>query len=203
MAYRQLEHKHKPQNRTAQKTTTPARYFMENGTTFNLAIPCWYKEIHLPERAFHHCRWHHDHHGWPEPRHPDHSCQDYDFPVEHLNHHDHLDCHNPYPDIHRHHHHYLDMTELFPIHLIKEGYKSATVVFDKNYSGLTARAYIDLVDDWVVRLHFSAYLKEAQEKPVEVRFIVKLNRTDEEGNKIVDVASRGRLKILPAPLEVL
>lgn len=201
MGYRKLEHHHHHHNRTAQKTSTPARYIMENGTTFMLAVPCWYKEIRLPERAFHHCRACHDHHGWPEPRHPDHSCQDHDFPVEHIHHHDEWQCNNPYGDIHRHHHHYLDMRKLFPIHLTGEGYSNPTVVFDKEYKGLSAKAYIDSKDDWVIRMFISAYLEEAEDKPIDVRFVVKVQRTDKDKNKIVDVASRGKLRILPAPLE--
>lgn len=205
MGYRKLEHHHHHGNRTAQKTSTPARYIMENGTTFMLAVPCWYKEIHLPERAWHHCRAHHDHFGWPDPMRPDHSCQDHDFPVDgchHHHHHDEIECHNPYKHIHHHHHHLIDMAKLFPIHLKKEGYGNPTVVFDKNYKGLTTKAYIDDAEDWVIRLFISAYLDEAVDEPVNTRFTVKVSRTDEAKNKIVDVASRGILRVLPAPLEV-
>ena len=191
MGYRQIE-KHKPKpNRTAQKTATPVRYFMQNGTTFNLAIPCWYKEIHKPIKAHHHCRAKHDHYGWPNPDHPDHSCQWHDFAIE---------CHNPFRhhgECH-HHHHYIDMADLFPIHLTKEGYSKIIIAFDKELEGLEAEGYIDEKDDWVIRVDFSAYLLEAIDKHVDVRFVVKVADEDET---MVDVASFGLLRILPLPLE--
>ena len=194
MGYRQLEHHHHHGNRTAQKTTTPSTYYMENGTTFNLAIPCWYKELHTPIRYHHHCRFKHDHHGWPEPRHPDHSCQPHDFPK--------IPCHNPERAHHHHHHHYVDMASVFPIHLTSEGYDEITVVFSDPVEGLSSVAYVDESDDWVIRIFFSAFVEEATDKPYETRFIVKAGRDDESGHRVTDVVSRGKLKILPAPLEV-
>lgn len=206
MGYRQIEHKHRPPNRTAQKTTTRAHWFMENGETFSLAIPCWYQEVHKPIRAWHHCRATHDHLGWPNPDHVDHSCQDHDFPHCHNHHetyhHDFgIECHNPFrkEDIHHHHHHYVDMSKLIPIHLSKEGYNNVTVNFDKQIDGLDVFGYIDSTDDWVIRLEFKAFVEEAIDKPVDVRFVV---RVSDEGSTTIDTVSRGVLTILPAPIEV-
>lgn len=198
MGYRQLELHHHHENRTAQKTSTPATFFMENGTTFSLAVPCWYKEIHLPERTWHHCRAAHDYKGWPEPNRTDNSCQDFDFRSPHYNG---WGCNNPYLNPHKYHDHYIDMARLYPIHLTEEGYTDPVVVFDTTYSGLVANAWIDDTDDWVIRIYISAYLSEAVEESVSTKFIVKLSRTDEDKKKIVDVAARGTLKILPAPVE--
>lgn len=195
MSYRVNEHKHKKPNRTAQKTSTLSKYFMENGSTFRLAIPCWYYDIKPPIRARHHCKAWHDHVGQPSPHHPDHVCQVHDFSSE-CHHHEH--CHKYHHNRRHHHHHYIDMAKLIPVHLSEEGYTKVVVAFDKEYDGLSYEAWIDESDDWVIRVLFEASLEEATEKPVEVKFVIKV--IDEEDNRI-DVAAKGKLKILPAPLE--
>lgn len=44
-------------------------------------------------------------------------------------------------------------------------------------------------------------IEEAINEPVDVRFMVKVARPGDDDRRIVDVAARGKLKILPAPLE--
>lgn len=193
MSYRVHEHKPKKPNRTAQKTSTAARYYMENGTTFRLAIPCWYYDVRPPIRARHHCKPWHDHVGQPSPHHPDHVCQVHDFASE-CHAHNHYGFHHP----HHCHHSYIDMAKLIPIHLTKEGYTKVSVAFDNLPEGLLYDAWIDETDDWVVRVFFDADVKEAIDKPVDTRFIIKV--IDEEENR-VDTVARGKLRIEPAPLE--
>lgn len=207
MSYRIQQPKpHKP-HRTAQKTTTPSRYYMTNGTTFDLAIPCWYQEIHKPVRAKVHCKDWHDYIGRPSPNHPDHSCQLHDFAAyDHHDHHEHCreeHSHTWHHDPHHLHHrghvrHLVDMAQLIPIHLSKEGYENVIIATNETYEGLVIKGWIDEVDDWVIRVKFNARLEEATEKPVEIRFIVKVTNETEEA---VDTVSLGHLVIMPAPLE--
>lgn len=215
MAYRQIEHHHHHENRTAQKLTTPARFYMTNGSTFDLGLPCWYKEIHPPIRARHHCRDWHDHAGQPDPMHPDHVCQDYDFASVH--------CHGDpcdhgrydYPDIcgvrpghhpppyaphhhdvpHRHAFNRIDMAKLIPIHLTEEGYKTVEVSFEPEIEGLEAEAWIDEGDDWVIRIHFVAQIDMEEFKPMSTKFAVRVYNNDKT---VCDVAAIAEVIVMPA-----
>lgn len=213
MAYRQLEHKPHPHNRTAQKLVTPARYYITNGSTFDLALPCFYKEIHPPIRARHHCRDWHDHVGQPDPMHADHVCQDYDFASVHCHedpcYHGQYDIpwhgqgDNPYPHHpphhpphhHRHAFHRIDMAKLIPIHLLKEEYKTVEVAFQPVISGLNATGYIDEADDWIIRVHFVALVDDEEFKPQKTKFAVRVYNDDKS---ICDVAAIAEVIVMPA-----
>lgn len=215
MAYRQLEHHHHHDNRTAQKLVTPAEFFMTNGSTFDLAFPCFYKEIHKPIRARHHCRAWHDHVGNPDPMHPDDVCQDYDFAALHchgdpcyhgeydipwMGHSDHpydhphgAPLHPDHP--HRHAFNRIDMAKLVPIHLLQEGYERCEVAFLPSLPGLSAKAWIDEADDWIIRVKFSAWVEDDDFKPQSTRFAVRVYN---DGEERCDVASIAEIVVMPA-----
>lgn len=206
MAYRQIEQHHHHHNRTAQKLVTPARFYITNGSTFDLGLPCWYREIHPPIRARHHCRDWHDHVGQPDPMHPDHVCQDYDFASVHCHQPEHPEHgprpgHHPPPyaphhhDIHRHAFNRIDMAKLIPIHLLEEGYETVEVAFQPKISGLTAEAYIDEADDWVIRVHFVAQVDMEDFKPMSTKFAVRVYNGDKTD---CDVAAIAEVIVMPA-----
>lgn len=190
MSYRIGEPKPKRPNRTLQKLTTPAQFYMINGTILNIALPCWYQEIIGPMRAKHHCYHWHDHVGQPSPNHHDHVCQVHDFAHYHHKHHPH----------HTHHdlHHYIDMKNLIPVHLLEEGYTKVHVSTVEDYEGLEFDGFIDTIDDWIVRVDVKAYLEEAITEPIDVKLIVKVSNEAEDK---VDVVFIGKLRIMPAPID--
>ena len=218
MAYRKIEehHHHHHGNRTAQKLTTPAQFWMTNGSTFDLALPCWYREIHKPIRARHHCRDWHDHVGQPTPTHPDQVCQEWDYAIVHPDrisseyiHDDHLPhpCGmdkfghpapysvHPHDLPHRHAFSRIDMAKLIPIHLTKEGYTTVEVAFEPVISGLTATAEIDESDDWVIRVHFKAIIDMEDFEPVRTKFAVRVYN---KGKTECDVAAIAEVIVMPA-----
>lgn len=210
MSYRIKEHHHHHGHRTMVDIATPMRVTVHNGATAHLAIPCWYQEVQKPVRAKHHnVHWHH-HVGWPSPNHPDHICQ-LAYEGRHYGHrcplgHDH--CHKTCS-------HYIDMRNIMPIHLLSEyeNYQTARVVFDNKPNGLTAQAWIDEIDDWVVRVLFGAELPEAITEHIDCHFSVFVDggpiethridhKTKEQKTSITparsDVVAHGLLRILPS-----
>lgn len=203
MAYRQLKPPKHLANRTTQKTTTPSGVIMINGSTFDYAIPCYYREIRKPVPARPHSRPYHDYYGWPTPDHPDSSCQERDFarhghqiPTPRYGHssfrspYDNEVC-QPCGD-------FLDMSKNKPIHLLKEGYEEASVSFVTPPEGLSATAWIDTSRDWIVRIKFIAYCENAILDPVKTKFAVRLKRPD---NDRTDIVQLGMLTVLPAALD--
>lgn len=209
MGYRndcEVHHHHEP-NRTVQKTTTPAVFYVSNGQETRLAFPCWYKEIFPPMHLRHHCRDLHDHEGWPEPRFPDHSCQDWDFACHEPHHgcHDssHIHgisaacAHRPEGDYHYDHCGcYLDLNKMHPIHLTKEGYNKIIVQVGESKIGLSAKGWIDKKQDWVVRVWFKANIADL-ERPFVTDLAIRAN--NDEINKI-DTVFLGKLVVLPAAM---
>lgn len=160
--------------RIAADISTPVRLIVHNGVTANFAFPCWYQVIHGPIKMFPHDVMVHDHIGWPQPSHPDRSCQLWA------------------PDIHcyiRGAEHdcppgcrmYLDYDNILPIHLLSdaEGYNSASVAWateDREApDGIVATAEIDPNEDWVVRLLIDADDPAALEKPQKYKLTVFVN----------------------------
>lgn len=170
MGYRLFDKKPKPPRRTMQDTITPTKVYAHNGTTVDLAIPCWYQEIHAPVKMRPHDRPLHDHMGWPDPRIKDRSCQLYE-PFE---------AGNPpepphtapggRPPVRR----LLDMRTLIPIHLTSddEGYSAARVSFIGDHDGITGTASIDDEQDWIVRVYFTVADANALEEPQTYKFSV-------------------------------
>lgn len=192
MSYR-IKEKPKPKpRRTMENLSTPSKIYIQNGTYEYVAIPCWYVEVTPPLKAHPHCRQHHDHIGWPSPRHPDHICQAWDFA--------HSCC-----SFDRHKHRcdrcdkFIDMDRMIPIHLAKEGYDTVSVAFKDAPEGLSAEGYIDEKHDWIVRIKVSAECDSAIDEPVEVRYVVFASGTFEGGREVNDVVSRGIVKIIPGP----
>lgn len=211
MAYRKMPPPPKPARRTMQKVSTPHRVYMHNGQIANLAIPCWYQEIHRPERVHIHDRKFHDHVGWPEPRRVDRSCQSTH----------HMDIHrmggqmwwpgDPVDSLYTDEpggwhwpHILLDPACCFPIHLTEEGYDHVKVLLGAE--GATASGWIDDDDDWIVRVMFTADAEDSQEpftEPTVIPFSVfahaqEIDRLRRERN---DLLANGELVILPAITE--
>lgn len=212
MSYREEQHRHCKPNRTMEVTTTPSGVFVDNGVTAHLAIPCFYKEIFPPIETWSHDRRVHDHHGWPTPDHPDHSCQNWDFA--------HGRCHkgnkrnawhdyitNPYEyhgacGNHNHCNDYIDPSRLYPIHLTQEGYEDVSIVFKDAPDGLTYRAWIDEESDWIVRVFFDVEVEEAITDVVKVPFAVRVHLQDGDYKKR-DTVLKSKLVILPAPIDLI
>lgn len=209
MGYRKLEKPKHHGHRTVQKTTTPATFYITNGEECRLAFPCWYKEVFPPMNVVPHCRDSHDHHGWPEPKHPDRSCQDHDFArFHHHGCHDATHTHGPASqhllrkEGWYHFDHcgdYLDMNKLHPIHLTKEGYELVTIQVGEDIDGLAAKGWIDDKTDWVVRVWFKANVRDL-EKPMHTKLAVRVH--NDELNK-TDTVFLGRLVVLPAAMHTL
>lgn len=189
MAYRKLE-KPKRQRRVMQAAATENMIFVKNGVTANLAIPCWYYEVKHPQHTHVHDREWHDHRGWPNPNHPDRSCQDaYNIKNAPFK----YDCKRG-----GWHHggRYLDLSNCFPIHLLKEGYESVSVFFEPYISGLKAYGSIDEEEDHVVRIRFEAASEDAIKQDVDVSFTIVIVKDNAR-----DVVSTGKLRILAGPIE--
>ena len=212
MSYR-IQDKPKPMaRRTMQDTATPMLITVHNGATAHLAIPCWYQEVQKPVRAIHHN--HHWHHyvGWPSPNHPDHICQ-IAYEGTHYGH----KCPDGHDHCRRTCSHYVDMRNIFPIHLLEEGYNDTPrITFATKPEGLETLAWIDAKEDWVVRVSFMPKLVDAIEKPKNYHFSVFVDapgseidaynrRTGDPVKKIIpdrtDVVAHGVLRILPSSYE--
>lgn len=150
MGYRQYEPRPPKPRRTMEKMATPSDIHLALGTTASLAIPCWYIEVRKPIPAHHHNRPHHDHVGWPNPDHHDHSCQAWDYAHaccshDHNVHHCDPHCKN-----------FIDMRKLIPVHLSEEGYHDVQVITEwmegDNRVTLAGVGNIDPEDDWIVRI---------------------------------------------------
>lgn len=192
MSYRITEQpKPKPQ-RTVEDMVTMSTVFVQNGATFDFAIPCWYIVVDPPRKAHHHSRMHHDHVGWPSPNHPDHICQSWDFA--------HSCCSF---DRHKHHcdycHRYLDMDNVLPIHLTKEGYDNIKVAIEPSLQGLSACGYIDEKRDWIIRINIDSNIESAIEKKQEVKYSVFANGIINK-KKVTDIVANGKIVILPGPI---
>lgn len=192
MGYRIEDHKPKPPRRDVQGATSPATVFVQNGSTLDYALPCWYLIVDPPMRAHCHSRQHHDHVGWPSPTHPDHICQDWEFAHS---------CHEHDNDFHHHHGHhdhhdmYIDPSKLAPIHLLDEGYTDIEVAFDDKPDGLFATGYIDAKRDWIIRINIDSMVADAIKDRIDVPYSVFAS-----GNGRRDVVGRGVIAILPGPI---
>lgn len=184
MGYRSIERPPKKPNRSMQDTSTRSRIYVQNGATANLAIPCWYKEVRRHKQAVPHCRDHHDHIGWPDPHHPDHSCQAYDYAQ--------IDPHHPERGYCGHN--YVNIESMIPIHLIEEGYTDIEVVLKDSPSGITTSGYIDIYEDWVVRVLFDVSDHPSLDEDKDIEYAVFAVK----GN-IRDVVMIGTLTILAGP----
>ena len=124
MTYRMKEHRHPVPQRSAVDITTPVKLYVHNGTISNFAFPCWYQEVLPPVPAIRHNRELHDHHGWPNPTHPDHICQLWIPEKGH--------CIHGFSECKPHCKHFIDYKKVHPIHLLSEyeGYgRDAIIAF--------------------------------------------------------------------------
>lgn len=189
--YRMKKPKHHEHRRSAVDITTPVKLYVHNGTKTNFAFPCWYQELHRPVPAHIHDRKMHDHHGWPNPTHPDHICQLW---IPELGH-----CVHGFRECHPHCRHYIDYSKVVPIHLLSEyeGYSpDVDVAWVEKPDGVTATAQIDQVEDWVVRLHIDAHDAEALEEPQVYKLSLFLNAGTRR-----DLVVLAELTVLPAAYE--
>lgn len=195
MAYRLHEHKKPEQRRTAVDIATPIKLYVHNGTSANFAFPCWYQEVLPPVPAKLHNRSLHDYHGWPNPRHPDHSCQLWIPDRPHHCVHGFKEC-SPFCK------HYIDYKRVVPIHLTSdyEGYTGSEVAWVDKPEGITISSSIDDVEDWVVRVHVDCLDPAALEEPQKYKFTVFVNNEDDEDRKMYrrDIVALAELIVLPS-----
>lgn len=190
MAYRTFKpHRPKPQ-RSIVDIATPVRFYIHNGTMNDFALPCWYQEIYPPIPARVHNRMLHDHHGWPGPRHPDHSCQLWIPEAGH--------CIHGMQECHPHCKHYINYSNVFPIHLSSEyeGYTGVSVAWVEEPEGISINAYIDPVEDWVVRIDVDCMDPNAIEEPQVYKFTVFVNKANRR-----DIVALAELIVLPSAYE--
>ncbi len=201
MAYRQIERK-KTNHRVLQDFATKNVTMVQNGATAYLAIPCWYMEVRHPQHTHLHDREWHDHIGWPDPKRPDHSCQNA-YALRH-------GTPYVYDEEEAGWHHigrYLDMSSMFPIHLREEGYSDIDVAFANPPEGLDGHGYIDPDDDWVARFVIHPMCPEAAGRDIDVEYAVfALGQTGAYERSLPaydrrDVIARGTLRILAGPIE--
>lgn len=147
---------------------------VRNGAWADIAFPCYYLDVHPA-----HDRDIHDFFGYPNPRHPDRSCQE----IGAMPHHEHIMF---YEWIDFFHPHPIDLTSE------EEGYEEAAVILDEPTEGLTLRAEIDDVETNVVMLHVSANLEFFEDKPIERRFTLFVRAGDR-----MDQVVRGVISVLP------
>lgn len=188
MGYRKLEHRPKPKHRTFHDTSTKNKIYIQNGVTGYFAIPCWYNEMKHPLHTKIHNIDRHDHYGWPEPDRPDHSCQSahrhhLEIPYDH--------CRHGWHDTHR----LIDMSQIFPIHLKAEGYKSISVALENAPSGLTVNGSIDSTDDWVIRLSVTPKCKTVTDEDVDVKYTVFANGSF-DGRDVSHMVAKGVIHII-------
>lgn len=194
MGYRQIDRTPKPPSRNVVKASTPSSIIMDNGTVFHIAYPCWYLEVEPATPAIRHSRAMHDHLGWPNPGHPDNSCQDSDFANACRT--DGSDCRKkPCLDL-------MDMRNTSPIHLLAEGYANVTVELEDEIEGLAIEGWIDETDDWNVYVAMSAQVPAAESEKVETDFVVRVSTPSGTTPRQMrtDTVAKGRLVILPAPV---
>ena len=186
MGYRKLEDKpHHHNNRYTQNISVPSDVWMENGSTIDLAFPCFYRIPCQPQPRVHHCRDWHDFVGQPTPDHPDHV-----FQPPHHHHHGHPWVNGPHCNT------ITKKCKTIPIHLTDEGYDKFTIDFDSE-SGITGTCKVDDKLDHILRVHISANvsdLKHHIDKERIIRYTIRAYIT--EANR-TDVVVVGHIHVLP------
>ncbi len=198
MGYRTFKTAPHPKRRNMQDTSTPGKIFLANGVTTHMAIPCFYQEVHEPQRVAPHNRPMHDHLGWPDPKRRDHSCQLYE-PMEAGWREPPSSAMGRHPVTHR----YVDGARLIPIHLLSE-YKNPTIKVDieGHPTQVHGSASIDESQDWIIRLRFAADWHSDNDgelnEPKTYKFSVYLYNYD-DSHSTVDpkLVMRGELVLLP------
>lgn len=178
-------------SREMQDTVTPGSIVIHAGETANLAIPCFYQEIHRPVPVKPHDRLRHDTLGWPTPDRPDHSCQEWDFDRHVCRRTPHMKCDPPHCE------RYVDMGSLFPIHLTEEGYGNVKVVLQTDI--VTASAWVDEEQDWVIRLRLSSDPNAEVTEPMHTSAAVYVDDVGEEARAaaISHLVALMRVTVLP------
>lgn len=202
MTYRMKEHRHPVPQRSAVDITTPVKLYVHNGTISNFAFPCWYQEVLPPVPAIRHNRELHDHHGWPNPTHPDHICQLWIPEKGH--------CIHGFSECKPHCRHFIDYKKVHPIHLLSEyeGYdRDAIIAFadEDSEDKIDIEGGIDQIEDWVVRIAVDAHDPDAIHEPQVHRFSVYLNRFSGKkgGQEIIarDLVVLAELIVLPSAID--
>lgn len=89
---------------------------------------------------------------------------------------------------------------LEPIHLVAEGYGDPVVAYVDQPSGLVCDAWVDPLDDSLIRLVVSAQCPDATEESLICRFSVLISRTVVGRGPITDIVLQGNISIESAPL---
>ena len=186
MGYRKLDrHPHHHGHRYTQNLTTPSDVWMENGSTLDLALPCFYKLPHTKQPIVEHCRDWHDFVGQPAPDHPDHVWQ----PPHHHHHHGHPWVNGPHCVTNIKH------IRTIPIHLKEEGYDKFTIDIDP--SGVAGTCELDEADDHIIRVSLHADVDDLRHHIDKERvFCYTIRAYITEENRI-DVVTVGHIHVLP------
>lgn len=168
MGYRTLDKPPKPEDMLR-------KYAVRNGAIMRMALGCFYlRKGHNPHF--------HDYRNWPAPNyHPGEICQQMP-PRDIIRWRDDPVTGNP--------------VGVDPIHLIEEGYNTVEIKFDDADIAqyLTAEAWIDEEDDYIVRVKVHANLPLFEDKPKETRFTVFAAKTD---GTAIDAVHHGFVTVLP------
>lgn len=193
MGYRVKEHPKPHPHRDVKDVTTPIKLFVHQGALVHFAFPCWYQEVHKPVEAYPHNSRLHDHRGWPGPTKPDHVCQHWIPKDPHCR----LGCTD---ECSPHCRMFLDLRSLVPIHLKKEGYKEIVAFLDgsEDYGQNYVNAYIDGLDDWVVRLDIMIAEDEYDAEEPIFHDIVLYADGDDGEMRFHDLVIKAKLVVLPA-----
>lgn len=196
-SYRIDQPKPKPKHRSMQDLATPGTVLAHNGQSVDLAIPCYYMEIHPPVPARPHDRIRHDMLGWPWPNKPDQCCQEWDFDRHCCRRTPHMKCCPPRCE------HFLDMRKLIPIHLIDEGYESVDVFVldgEKNRpEGITAVGEIDEEYDNIIRIKFDIMI-DSLFVPSDGKAVYHYSVYVSDAKGTNDLAAIGNLIVYPSPM---
>ena len=199
MSYR-IHEKPKPlARRSVESIATPFRVWVTNGTSTEVAIPCFYQEIRPPMPAVHHdVHWHH-HIGWPSPHHPDHICQMAYKPHECGRRHCDKTCR-----------HYLDPRTIIPIHFDKEPYGEFWIAFtDENGNtfesneSIDAEVWVDNWEDWVVRIMFHTSDADAILEPKKYLFTIYGRSAESIETKIDALTGTEKTRVIPARTDAI
>ena len=85
------------------------------------------------------------------------------------------------------------MRKVFPIHLLKEGYTKAEMIFHPTFAAtLSATCKIDNADDWVVRANIHVSHEDYIDKGADIPYTVFIYSTDR-----TDIVSKGIVRVFP------
>ena len=160
-------------------------FFVINGSSLKLPFACYYftpKKGHDPHF--------HDHIGWPQPNHPDDSCQMLPprYPIKGF----------PRPIL-------RTKDDLTPIDLAEEGYFNAKTYLDIDIQGpdsVMVHTEFSETESNVVDVTFVSGFDGMMSEPIDIKFTVFVEGEDSHEAPIRNVVCHGILTVLPGPFSI-